>query len=133
MEQMSRSQARVKAFELIFMIDNCESIEFELDRLSAELKEHKKHMRYIKNVVMAVSEHKAEIDKLISENIGKGWTLRRISKPSLAILRLAIAEILYMEDIPVSVSVNEAVELSKNYGEENEPSFINGVLGVIAK
>lgn len=133
MEQMSRSQARVKAFELIFMIDSCESIDFELDRIAAELKEHKKHVRYIRQAVEAVCEHKPEIDNLISDNLGKGWSLKRLSRMSLAILRLATAEIMYMEDIPASVSVNEAVELSKTYGDENEPSFINGVLGVIAK
>ena len=58
---MSRSQARVKAFELIFMIDSCESIDFELDRLSNELKEHKKHMKYIRQVVNSVLENKEEI------------------------------------------------------------------------
>ena len=133
MEQMSRSQARVKAFELIFMIDSCESVEFELDKLSKELKEHKKHMKYIKQVVNAVSEHKDEIDSMISENLGTGWSFRRLSRMSVAVLRLAVAEIKYMEDIPVSVSVNEAVELAKKYCDDNEPVFINGVLGVIAK
>lgn len=133
MEHMSRTQAREKAFEIIFMIDFCDSVEFELDRLSAELKNHKKHMKYIEDVVLSVDKNKESIDELISEKIGEGWSISRISKMSLAILRLAAAEICYMDDIPAAVSINEAVMLSKKYGEENEPSFINGVLSKLVK
>ena len=80
-----------------------------------------------------VNEHKNELDERISAYLKKGWKLSRISKVSLAILRLAVYEILYMDDIPVSVSINEAVELSKKFSVQDDTSFINGVLGSIVK
>lgn len=80
-----------------------------------------------------VREHGSDIDERISRNLKSGWKISRISKVSLAILRLAVYEMLYIDDIPVSVSINEAVELSKKYTVQDDTSFINGVLGVVAK
>lgn len=80
-----------------------------------------------------VIEHQDEIDALISTKLKSGWKLSRISRVSLAVLRLAVYEMKYIEDIPVSVSINEAVELSKKFTVQEDTSFINGVLGAIAK
>lgn len=74
-----------------------------------------------------------EIDKYVSDNLKKGWTIKRIAKVSYAIMRLAVYEMLYVEDVPVSVSINEAVELAKKYSVPDDSSFVNGVLGSIAK
>lgn len=74
-----------------------------------------------------------EIDSHITANLKKGWKLNRISKVSYAILRLAIYEMLFVDDVPVSVSINEAVELAKKYSVPDESSFVNGVLGSVAK
>ena len=87
---------------------------------------------YIKTVFGGVYENLKEIDSLIESNLS-GWKLDRISKVSLAVLRLAIYEIKFMEDIPVSATINEAVELAKKYAAENEYSFVNGVLSSIVK
>lgn len=133
MEQMSRTQAREKAYEIIFMIELCDSVDCELDILSEELKDHKKHMKYVSSVVKAVSDNLEEIDGIISENLDKSWSINRLSKMSIAVLRLAVAEIKYLGDIPAAVSINEAVELSKKYGDEGEPSFINGILSKLVK
>ena len=133
MEQMSRTQAREKAYEIIFMIELCDSIDCELDILSEELKDHKKHMKYVSSVVKAVSDNLEEIDGIISENLDKSWSINRLSKMSIAVLRLAVAEIKYLGDIPAAVSINEAVELSKKYGDEGEPSFVNGILSKLVK
>ncbi|MBQ7975575.1 MAG: transcription antitermination factor NusB [Clostridia bacterium] len=133
MKQMSRRDARIKAYELIFMINTCEDVTSELERLAAELKDHKKHVKYISDVVNAAYNNRAEIDRIISENISESWSISRLSKMCVATLRLAIAEMLYVEDIPESVSINEAVELSKIYGDENESGFVNGLLGKLAK
>lgn len=73
------------------------------------------------------------IDDKITSKLKTGWKISRISKVSLAILRIAIYEMIYMEDIPVSVSINEAVELSKKYTVQDDTAFINGVLGAVAK
>ncbi len=76
--------------------------------------------------------HLKEIDKKIQEK-AEGWTLRRIAKSDLAILRLAVYEILYDEDVPDGVAINEAVELAKRYGGDKSYGFINGVLGSVAR
>ena len=76
--------------------------------------------------------HLAEIDDMISKNL-KGWAKERISKIDLAILRLAIYEICFSQEIPPGVAVNEAVELAKEFSTEEAPAFINGVLGSIIK
>ena len=73
-----------------------------------------------------------EIDEEI-QSVSIGWNLGRMSKVVLAIIRLAVAEMKYMEDIPVSVSINEAVELSKIYASGEDASFVNGVLGTISR
>ncbi|MGN1458281.1 MAG: transcription antitermination factor NusB [Acutalibacteraceae bacterium] len=87
---------------------------------------------YTRKVVEGVEEHLDEIDALIEKNL-KGWKKNRISKISLTILRIAVFEMLYMKNIPTSVSINEAVELAKNYATAADGSFVNGVLGSIAK
>ena len=85
------------------------------------------------NCVKGIKEHRDEIDERIASNLKSGWKINRISKVSLAIMRVAVYEMLYLEDIPVSVSINEAVELSKKYNAEDDTAFVNGVLGAIAK
>lgn len=82
---------------------------------------------YINNIVKGVTEKKAELDCKIEENL-KSWKINRISKVNLCILRLSIYEIIYINDIPSKVSINEAVELSKTYAEEKSHRFINGIL-----
>ena len=73
-----------------------------------------------------------ELDDLIAQN-ARNWSTERISRVALAIMRLAIYEMQYEENIPVSVSINEAVELAKKYGGDEDASFINGVLGGVAR
>lgn len=72
------------------------------------------------------------IDSVISENL-RGWTISRISRVALSILRLAVYEIKYSDEVPTSVAINEAVELAKKFGTDDDPSYINGVLGSVAK
>lgn len=80
----------------------------------------------------AVQDHHEDIDRLITENLDN-WTLERIARTDLAILRTAVAEMLYVESIPVGVSINEAVDLAKKYGDERSYAFINSVLGKISR
>lgn len=83
---------------------------------------------YIRTVVMGTLEHREELDELIGK-YARGWKLNRISKTAAAVLRIAMFEVLYMEDVPDSAAINEAVELAKGYEEKETVSFINGVLG----
>lgn len=88
---------------------------------------------YAISCAKGVKEKQDIIDEKITANLKSGWKISRISKVSLAILRVAIYEMLFMDDIPVSVSINEAVELSKKYTVQDDTSFINGILGAVAK
>ena len=83
---------------------------------------------HIEDIIEGCSRNMEKIDNIIRRN-SKGWKFERISKVDLSILRLALYEILYRDDIPESVSINEAVELAKKYGGEKTGSFINGILG----
>lgn len=88
--------------------------------------------KYISQVTRGIEENIEKLDEIIKPFL-KGWTMERIGKTDLAILRLAVYEIIFRDDIPYKVSINEAVELAKIFCEDNSPSFINGVLaGVIS-
>ena len=87
-------------------------------------------VEYIKNTVKTVIENKDMIDGLIEEN-SKGWKKDRLSSVCLAILRVALAEMYFMDDIPEKISINEAVELAKTYDTPEVAAYVNGVLGKI--
>ncbi|GFP33871.1 transcription antitermination protein NusB [Candidatus Hakubella thermalkaliphila] len=101
------------------------------DVLTEEL-EHKKEFRteFVISLVEGVAEKKEYIDDLIQES-SRHWSLERMPIVDRNILRMAIYEILFMEDIPLKVSINEAVELAKPYGTDEAGRFVNGVLGNI--
>lgn len=128
---MTRKMAREEAFILIFeKVFSKESVEDILD-LANEARDLVPD-DYIKTVFFGVYEKVDELDGIISEN-AVGWKIERISKTALCILRLALFEIKYMEDIPLSVSINEAVEICKKYATEADASFVNGILSTVAK
>ena len=128
---MNRKNARENAFILIFeKIFRDDSVEDIIkDAIEARNFEYDD---YVEKVFVGVFENLEEIDEQISANL-KSWKISRISKVSLAILRLAVFEMLYMEDIPQGVSIYEAVELAKKYSTQDDASFINGVLGALSK
>jgi len=88
----------------------------------------KKQMDYIRRLTTLIAENCSEIDGFI-ERYAKGWKIERISKTALAVMRCAICEILYMDEIPNKAAINEAVELCKGYDEPDTVAFVNGVLG----
>ena len=91
-----------------------------------------KQLEYIKRLSHGVTEHAAELDQYI-EKYANDWKIARISRVASAIMRVAMFEALYMQDIPNKVAVNEAVELAKKYEEKETVSFINGVLGTFVR
>ena len=123
--KMAREEAFILIFEKVFNDSSCE----EILEIAAEVREFQPD-EYINKVFFGVYEKVEEIDALISEK-AVGWKINRISKTSLAILRLSIFEIKYMDDIPESVSINEAVELCKKYATKEDASFVNGILSSI--
>ena len=131
---MKRSESREHIFKLVFGLEfNAEEempqqLELYFDQLE-EAKE--KDREYIQKKAQAVAEHIEEIDRLINEHT-TGWKTTRMNKVDLTILRLAVYEMKWDDDVPVSVAINEAVELAKRFGGDESPSFINGVLARIA-
>lgn len=129
---MSRSKLREKTFQLLFRVEfnNPEEIE-EQAQLFFEDEEQKvlseKEKKQILDKVNQIISHLSEIDTWIDEK-AEGWSVSRIGKVELAILRLAIFEICYDESIPEAVSINEAVELAKKFAQDSSPAFINAVL-----
>lgn len=129
---MTRREAREQAFFVLF-----EKI-FDKESTISEIISNAKEAELIKLNGFAeltlknVEDNFEAIDALIIENSEK-WSIERLPKVSLAILRLAIGEIKYCEDVPAGVAVNEAVELAKKYGTEADASFVNGLLGTIVK
>lgn len=87
---------------------------------------------YTRRVVLGVEKERAALDAVINDN-AKGWKLNRISRVSMAVLYLAAYEMLYCEDIPVRVSLNEAIELAKQYDNDKAYAFVNGVLNAVAQ
>lgn len=134
-ETMSRRNARTNAFYLLFQMDFNKLEEFEQvkDIFFEEQEEPvgEEDKKFILGEVEGTKSHLSEIDEIIG-NYAKGWDTNRMSKVDLAILRLAMYEINYSETTPVSVSINEAVELAKKFSSDEAPAFINGILGKVA-
>lgn len=123
---MNRSEMREQAFLLLFEKEffkdlSCEDIEEIFDENVAPISEYGKSA--FENTVI----HTDELDDIITKYL-KGWKLQRLPKVNLSILRLALYEIIYEENVPSSASVNEAVELAKKYSGKDDGSFVNGVL-----
>lgn len=139
---MSRRDARTAAVKIIFgysfsVTDNSpDSIEKLIEAYMQDFDDSDggaaEEYMYLCDVVRGTVSHIDEIDKLINLCI-KGWSFERLGKADLAILRVAVYEMKYRDDIPESISINEAVEIAKKYGTDDSPSFINGVLGSVYK
>lgn len=134
---MSRRSARNHAFALVFQLGFYK--ELNVDEIIQNYFEQKQigkiteeDREFIYTEFSGIYQNIETIDKIISNNL-KGWTINRLNKVDLAILRLALYEIIYVDEIPKSVSVNEAIELCKEYSSDDAPGFINGVLGMIVK
>ena len=130
---MSRKIAREIAMRLIYQKElafeySMEALEDMIDKFRLS----KNGTCYVEEIIYGVEKKVAEIDKHIKENV-RDWRFDRISKIDLAILRLAIYEIIWAGDIPYKVSINEAVELAKLYGSEKSSSFVNGILGGVVR
>ena len=132
-KKQTRSEARAAAFTQIFQLNQQGDNKGEMmEHLLNAIPECEDNLGYIQSVINGVDEKQSELDELISQHLKKGWTLRRISKVALSILRLAVYEMKYVDDVPQKVAINEAVNLAKEYGGEEDAKFINGILGAIA-
>jgi len=148
---MSRKTARQHAFHLIFtmpfngvldasklakikaayfdFLDDGETEDYGFENLT---RPRSRDAEYIDRAFWGVFERLSELDGVI-ENFLREWTIDRINKVDLALMRLSIYEMLCEKDVPIGAAVNEAVELAKHYGSDDSPAFINGVLGNVAR
>lgn len=130
---MSRRLARQIAFQTLFQIDLAKSsTEDSLQQRLSDVVLAPDDEQYVYRAVRGVKEHMNAINAQISA-VSKDWEIGRLGTVDRNILRLAVYEIVFMDDIPVRVSINEAVELAKEFGDRNSPRFINGVLGTVVR
>ena len=131
---MNRTLAREVAMKILFARslggeDTWEEV-LEQSQARDELSDEDK--TFLENEVFGVERHREELDGLI-DGYAKGWNLNRLAKVDLTLLRMGLFELLYLPEVPVGAAINEAVELSKRYGEDKSYSFINGILVTAAR
>lgn len=127
----SRETAMKLAFEMSIKKEDYTSI-IETFMENTEVPSGELDMDYVKRVLSGIQENSQLIDKKIEENL-RGWKLYRLSKIDLAILRLGVYEILFENEIPDKVTLNETIELAKKFSDQKSSSFINGVLDSVIK
>ena len=130
---MRRSKVREHIFKMLFSIgfdaaDADEQIELYLEQVEEASEEERVYMR---KKVKDIAAHEEEIDAMINEHT-TGWKTGRMNKVDLSVLRLAVYEMKWDDEVPVKVAINEAVELVKNFSGDEGPAFVNGVLGKLA-
>lgn len=132
---MKRTELRDHIFKMVFGMEFNEKTDMQaqMELYFGQLEDVKeKDLEYIGTKTEKIAEKISEIDKLINE-AAKGWKTTRMNKVDLSILRLAVYEMRWDDDVPVGVAIDEAVELAKKYSSEEGPSFVNGVLAKLAK
>ena len=128
---MSRKRARIGAMQALFSMDVND--DFSTDKLDLFMENHEfqgDEVDYIKRTVPDILDKLDVVDETIEKNL-KGWTMARLAKVDRQILRIAVYEFLFKDDIPKEVSINEAVEIARLYSSDEAPKFINGILGTI--
>ena len=130
---MTRKEAREQAFIMVFEKEF--NSEYTLDEIVETAKDADlfEADEFAKTLADKTLETMDKLDEVITSHLKEGWRISRISKVSLAILRLAVCELMYFSDIPVSVTINEAVELAKTYAAEKDSAFVNGLLASVSK
>ena len=132
-DRMTRRQLRESIFKALFRIEFSEGQLAEQEQEDGTIVFAKEQdVEYVRQKTADVQEHLEELDAMIETNT-EGWKLSRIGKAELAILRLAVYEMQFDPEVPQSVAINEAVELTKQYCDEDARGFVNAVLGKLAK
>ena len=128
---MQRSAMRELAFKLVYEIeiqkDEDEQLEIFIENNDIT---DEKVVEYLKDIKKGIRENSEEINKLIENNLKENWSLKRISKINLSLIKLAIYEMVY-KNLPYKIAINEVVELAKKYADESAPIFINGILASV--
>ena len=131
---MTRSEAREWCMKLIYQLSiqnnfKCDEIESFIEYFDLPSRE----IKYIRKNCKSIIDNLDDIDNIIKENLEGCWNYNRIAKIDLAILRVAVNEIYYLDDIPESVAINEAIEIANKFSTDASYKFINGILGTIVR
>ncbi|MCI9448016.1 MAG: transcription antitermination factor NusB [Lachnospiraceae bacterium] len=126
---MSRREIREQVFKLLFRTDfhKEEELKEQQELFLEELGQEDKDTAYIQHKCEEIISRVAEIDAMVNE-VAQGWKTSRMGKVDLTLIRLAVYEMKFEEDVPAGVAINEAVELAKSYGTDDSSSFVNGIL-----
>ncbi|MHA8111057.1 transcription antitermination factor NusB [Lactobacillaceae bacterium Melli_B4] len=130
---LTRHQIRELAFQTLFAINVNKDTDKESFFQAITKDDEQAYPEYLRQLVDGVLEHQSELDAQISEYLGQGWSIGRIAKVDLTILRIAFYEHDYVSDIPSKVIVNEAIELTKKYSDDRSRRFVSGVLANIVQ
>ncbi|MGM0844301.1 MAG: transcription antitermination factor NusB [Bacillota bacterium] len=125
---MKRRTAREKALQALFQMDMSG---MTADEALTNVYEDSLSDEYLENLVKGATEHKEVIDGLIKGNLGEKWSFDRLAKVDRNILRVAVYELLKVDDVPNKVVINEAIEIAKSYGDDQSGKFINGLLSKV--
>ncbi len=139
-KELSRHEIRIMAVQALFPLDFNQdlsktdaieqAIELEYsDRLDSEQENFVPE--YLDQLVSGVCDHKVELDELIETHLRKGWHLSRLSKMDVVVLRIALYEMIYVKEVPGKVALNEAIELTKTFSDDQSRKFVNGILSKI--
>lgn len=130
----NRTLAREVAMKILFArsLGGEDTLEEVLEQSEAGDRLSDKDKTFLENEVFGVERFKEELDELIAK-YSKGWNVSRLAKVDLTLLRMGLFEIVHLPEVPVGATINEVVELSKQYGEDKSFSFINGILGAAAR
>lgn len=131
---MQRSEMREFAFKLVYEMEVQKEVSDDQFDVFIENNEitNEPAKEYLKDIMTGLQVHSEEINKLISENLKADWSLNRVSKINLSLIKIAIYEMMY-KNLPFKVAINEVVELAKKYADDSAPVFINGILASIVK
>lgn len=141
-KELTRHEIREKALQSLFPLDFNSDLTkqdaithaLELDHAEMVSEDGEEFVPvYLDVLVGGVCEKKDELDQMIHAHLGKNWTIQRIAKMDLIILRIAIFEMKYVNDVPNAVALNEALELAKKYSDDRSRKFVNGVLSNVMK
>lgn len=139
-KELSRHEIRKMALQALFPLDFNQDLDKKDAIMQAIELEHHEMVdeeqenfvpAYLDKLVAGVCEHKADLDELIQKHLKKGWSVKRLSKMDLCILRIASYEMMYEADVPNKVALNEALELTKTFSDDQSRKFVNGVLSAI--
>lgn len=124
---------REEAFQVLFALQSDSETDIQAIYEAIPHHDKKEIPAYLLTLVNGVREHQDELDEQINGLLASGWTINRLAKPDLVILRLALFEMQYVDNVPAVVAINEALELTKTFSSDKSRKFINGALGQFEK